>query len=269
MMPLEELLAMPEPFDLHMHTTWSDGDASPEAMAEQACELGLSAIGITDHSFTGFDVGYCMDDDAHAAYQADVRRVAELFDGRLKVFCGIEQDMFSEPAPAGYDYLIGSVHYVEVPLDRAEAAQAHVTPDGKHAYASVDETEALFVKAADACFDGDYLAFAEAYFRTVSEVVERTGAEIVGHLDLFAKYNEGNRYFDEDDPRYVRAWRKACDALLATGAVFEINHGACIDGRRSVPYPAPAIQEYLREHGARLVTTSDAHSTGALRALWG
>jgi len=36
--------------DLHLHTTWSDGSAPPEAMAEAACQLGLKYIFVTDHS---------------------------------------------------------------------------------------------------------------------------------------------------------------------------------------------------------------------------
>ena len=36
--------------DLHLHTTWSDGSALPEAMAEAAAKLGLKYIFVTDHS---------------------------------------------------------------------------------------------------------------------------------------------------------------------------------------------------------------------------
>ena len=36
--------------DLQMHTTWSDGDASIEAMAESAIERGYQYIAITDHT---------------------------------------------------------------------------------------------------------------------------------------------------------------------------------------------------------------------------
>ncbi|MGB2692236.1 MAG: DNA polymerase/3'-5' exonuclease PolX [Thermodesulfobacteriota bacterium] len=36
--------------DLHMHTTWSDGKASIQEMAESAIELGYEYIAITDHS---------------------------------------------------------------------------------------------------------------------------------------------------------------------------------------------------------------------------
>lgn len=256
-------------FDLHMHTTVSDGEASPEEMVDEAIRLGLVAIGITDHSFTDFDTEYCMAENAAAAYQAELRRLASIYKDRITILCGMEQDMFSEPAPLGFDYLIGSAHYVEVPIEYAQAAGGHVSRDGKHCYVSVDETEDLFVRAAYTCFEGDYLAFAEAYYETVSDVIERTGADIIGHVDLFAKYNEGNRYFDENDLRYVRAWQKACDTLLATGAAFEINQHGRSSGWRSVPYPAPAIYEYLRERGARFITTSDAHSASELASVWG
>ena len=36
--------------DLHLHTTWSDGSATPEAMARAASKLGLTYIVTTDHS---------------------------------------------------------------------------------------------------------------------------------------------------------------------------------------------------------------------------
>jgi DNA polymerase (family 10) len=36
--------------DLHMHTTWSDGKASIQEMAESAIELGYEYVAITDHS---------------------------------------------------------------------------------------------------------------------------------------------------------------------------------------------------------------------------
>ncbi len=35
--------------DLHMHTFYSDGSASPDAVVEEACHAGLSCISITDH----------------------------------------------------------------------------------------------------------------------------------------------------------------------------------------------------------------------------
>jgi hypothetical protein len=39
--------------DLHVHTTYSDGSFSPEEVVHRAKELGLSAIGISDHDEVG------------------------------------------------------------------------------------------------------------------------------------------------------------------------------------------------------------------------
>jgi predicted metal-dependent phosphoesterase TrpH len=36
-------------FDLHVHTTFSDGDMTPEDVVESACEIGLAGIAIADH----------------------------------------------------------------------------------------------------------------------------------------------------------------------------------------------------------------------------
>jgi predicted metal-dependent phosphoesterase TrpH len=36
-------------FDLHVHTTFSDGDMTPAEVVETACELGLAGIAVADH----------------------------------------------------------------------------------------------------------------------------------------------------------------------------------------------------------------------------
>ena len=96
-------------------------------------------------------------------------------------------------------------------------------------------------------------------------MVARTGCRIVGHFDLVKLFNAGNAFFDEEDPRYVAAWQKAADALLKTGALFEINVNGVAKGACAEPYPSVAIARYLNERGARFVVSSDAHSTEAVR----
>ncbi len=36
-------------YDLHVHSTYSDGTLSPPALLAQAMEIGLTGISITDH----------------------------------------------------------------------------------------------------------------------------------------------------------------------------------------------------------------------------
>lgn len=70
--------------------------------------------------------------------------------------------------------------------------------------------------------------------------------------------------FDEEDPRYIAAWRGALEKLLKTGAVFEINTGAMSRGYRTSPYPAPAILEAVKKGGGSLILSSDSHSPQTL-----
>ena len=229
--------------DFHVHSTFCDGQASPEEMVRAALEKGMDAIGFSGHSRTAFDRSWCMSRAGTRAYRAEIARLKTAYAGRIGVFCGVEQDLFSDAPTAGYDYVIGSVHYLCV--------------DG--AYLPVDESAAHQTDAAARHFGGDMYAFAEEYFRSAARLPEVTGCGVIGHFDIVTKFNEGGALFDEDHPRYVAAWRHAADALLESGAFFEINTGGIARGWRSVPYPAPPILEYLIAHGARFLLSGDAH----------
>ena len=129
---------------------------------------------------------------------------------------------------------------------------------------SVDESEAIFVRAAREFYGGDFYAFARDYFRLEAEVAKATGCQIVGHFDLFTKFNEGNRLFDAADPRYRGPAMEALDALLERDVIFEINTGAMSRGYRTAPYPDPVFLRRIREKGGRVAVTSDSHSGESL-----
>ena len=159
------------------------------------------------------------------------------------MLCGLEQDILTKDF-AEYDYTIGSVHWLTM-------------PDGHHV--SVDWTPEKLREGAEKYFGGDMYALAEAYYETVSRVVEVTKCDIIGHFDLVTKFNERDPSIDTQDPRYVKAWQQAADILLKTGKAFEINTGAIAKGYRTGPYPSAEIRQYIREHGGKLVLSSDAH----------
>ena len=233
--------------DFHTHTTYSDGKGSPEEMIRAALRAGMRRIGFSDHSYADCDPG-SIPAGADAAYRAEIRQLAEVYKDRIEVLCGIEQDYLSGKADPSYDFVIGSVHYLPV--------------DGT--FVSVDWTPEIFAGNCRAYFGGDPYAYAENYYERVAEIVDVTACTIIGHFDLIAKFNEGGAFFDEEDPRYVRAWKRAADRLLSYDLPFEINTGAMHRGYRTVPYPSPAIMRYLGEHGARAVLSSDSHSPDTL-----
>jgi len=234
--------------DLHVHTSFSDGKNSPEEMVLSAIAKGMKCLGFSDHSYTAFDEDYCMPKERIEEYRACISALKEKYAGQIEILCGIEQDVFSEESTEGYDYVIGSAHYIHV--------------NGE--YVSVDHREDILLNAAERHFGGDLIALAEEYWRTVGETVERTGADIIGHLDLITKFNEGGKLFDEADPCYRAAAFAAVDKLLTSGKAFEINTGAISRGYRTKPYPAAFLQEYILKNGGRLIYSSDSHSADTL-----
>ena len=234
--------------DLHVHTTFSDGRSTPEEVVLAAIAKGMTTLGFSDHSYTHFDTTYCIPKEKIPAYRAEIAALKSKYAGQIEILCGIEQDFWSEEPADGYDYIIGSVHYVK---------------DGRE-YLPVDESRQRLLDAAREHFSGDIYALAEAYYETVAQVAEKLHPNIIGHFDLISKFNEGGALFDETHPRYTAAWQAAANKLLEANLPFEINTGAVSRGYRTAPYPAAPIREYLAARGARFLWSSDSHRASTL-----
>lgn len=234
--------------DLHTHTDFSDGYCTAEEMVIAAIEKGMDALGFSEHSYTDFDDLFCTPAEKLVPYREEITRLQKKYAGKLRILFGIEQDFFSTTSTEGYDYTIGSVHYVKA--------------DG--AYIPMDYTAKHITDGADQYFDGDVYAVLEAYFQTVGEFAARKDISIVGHFDVPSKFNENDLFFDSSHPRYVAAWKAAADRLIAAGIPFEINTGAIARGYRTAPYPHPVIMDYIRDHGGKFILSSDAHTPDKL-----
>ena len=237
-----------ELFDLHVHSVFSDGRDTPRDIVISAIEKGVKTLGFSDHSYTEFDERYCIQRDKQAEYIRTINELKNEFSDKIEILCATEQDFYSTAHTAGYDYVIGSVHYVLI--------------DGE--YIPVDETADILKQAADKYFSGDILSLCEAYFENVGKVYEKTKCDIVGHFDLITKFNEQEQLFDENDPRYIRAYRKAVDKIIEDCKVFEINTGAISRGYRTTPYPSENIRSYIRQKGGKFILSSDSHQKETL-----
>ena len=234
--------------DLHTHTRYSDGENTPEEMIQAAIRLDMDCIGFSDHSYTPFDEGYCMSPEATKAYKEEISELRQKYRDQIRVCLGVEQDYYSPEGVSGYEYVIGSVHYIKL----------------GGLYVSVDDGKETFIKNVEDYFGGDYIAFSELYYATVADVVRQTHADIIGHFDLVSKYNGDNELFNEQDPRYVLSWQKAVDELIHTEKPFEINTSQIAKGRKDHPYPSPDIIEYIQKKSGHFVLSSDSHSTRTL-----
>lgn len=234
--------------DCHTHTTFSDGHNTPEEMILAAIAKGMQTIGISDHSYTWFDESYCMPKERIQEYKDTIQLLKEKYRDRIQVLCGIEQDYYSDEPTDGYDYVIGSVHYIRL----------------GDQFIPIDETPEILQKAAEQYFNGDMYRLIEVYYDTVSNVVSKTNCDIIGHVDLIQKFNASQKLFDENDDRYKKASVGAVNKLLQHNKPFEINTGAIARGYQTVPYPMDKLRNYIKENGGKTILSSDAHSTQSI-----
>lgn len=113
--------------DLHIHSTYSDGQNSIELIADRAKKLGYSYVGISDHS-----------QSLHVARGLSVRALKDKKKKILQlnqeysdfvVLCGVEVDIladgrldYPDEVLSNSDYVIGSVH-VNTSMDYSQMTQ--------------------------------------------------------------------------------------------------------------------------------------------------
>lgn len=99
----------------HVHTRYSDGEATVRDMALKARQMGYRYIGISDHSEAAF-YAHGLSRDRIAEQQAEIRALNEELEG-IRILSGIEADILADGALdyddetlATFDFVIGSVH---------------------------------------------------------------------------------------------------------------------------------------------------------------
>jgi len=228
--------------NFHTHTVYCDGKNTPEEMVLAAIDKGFTVLGFSGHSYLPHQWDVSMSAEGEQAYIREVRALQEKYADKIKIFCGIEQEYFSEMPTYAYDYKIGSVHCI--------------IKNGT--YQDIDLSAESSKNTVETVYHGDFDGFAEDYFALVSDVLEKTGADIIGHIDLISKYSETNGY--GQSPRFLAAAERCVEKLIPYGKPFEINTGAMSRGARSIPYPSKEILTMICQKGGRIMINSDCHN---------
>jgi len=225
----------------HVHSRWSDGRATIPEMIAAAENAGLDEIGLSDHfcltPFRGTNAGeWSMPENGRnlERYVEAVRAAAR--EARIPVRLGVEADFFPETqaelrnilAGVDWDYVIGSVHYVDrFPIDFSP------TP-----------WQALTQEEIDAVF--------KAYYERMRDLARSGLCDFLGHLDLPKKFGFTPRASMES------AVDEVLKAAADAGVALEMNTAgwdkACGDA-----YPAAEILHRAREYRIPVVLTADAH----------
>lgn len=232
------------PQNLHTHGVLCDGKNEYEDTVLKAMESGLTSIGFSGHSSTTYsNPAYCMTGDKTLEYKREIIRLKEKYHGKIDIYCGLEFDMYSDDGLQGYDYVIGSVHYLKI--------------DGK--FVGFDRDAQTVKQVIDEYFDGDGMRYAKEYYRQYATLPNYGKFDIVGHFDLIAKHSDSVRFFDETAEEYKKYARECLYALAEKISVFEVNTGAIARGYRKTPYPSTFLLEEIRKAGCGVVLSSDCH----------
>jgi histidinol-phosphatase (PHP family) len=222
----------------HNHTTWSDGAPTLAAQIQAAKAIGLDELGISDHYVLhpdGEEVDWSLPLDMLGDYVLELRAAAHEVRG-LTLRLGIEADFFPETIdalrerlqPYPWDYVIGSVHYVDgFPVDENTRFWDALTPD------EANEKWRL-------------------YWVRIRQLAESGVFDFVAHPDLPKKFGHLPTI---DLSAEIAA---ALDAIAAADMAIEINTAGW-----SLPageaYPSLELLRAARARNLPLLINADAH----------
>lgn len=229
--------------DVHAHTSYSDGGEIP-LMLRAAVDAGLDAVGFTDHCSLSetwreerllwnrnFDRTYERRREALAI--AERRYDVRTYDAvEMDYEPGLERRIESFLDCAGFDYAIGSVHYV----------------DGRQVFA--------FESFEDADPE-ERRAFVDAYYDAVVSLVDSELFAVVAHVDLVENHPDLHGLTTEEHRQRVV---KAC---LNSRTIPEINAGRIgAKGSLDTFHPTETLRDRLLDHGVAVTVGTDAHAPG-------
>ncbi|MDR3114740.1 MAG: histidinol-phosphatase [Treponema sp.] len=244
---------------LHTHSTFCDGHDTIEELCRRAYEKGLVSIGFSSHApvyrKTEFRTDWHIQEDRLEAYLDTVRTVRRQWEGKIRVFLGLEIDYIpglmgpgdQDYQDLGLDYRIGSVHYVIPP---------HGSPF------AVDDRAEVFEKGIREGFAHDPEALVEAYWDSVEQMIRAGGFDILGHVDLIKKNNApypGKRWFSLESPGYQRRMAGIAATIGASSLVVEVNTGGLTRYKIPDTYPSCALLRLLQVKQVPVIITADAH----------
>lgn len=225
----------------HVHTAFSDGQASLDEMIEAAIEQNVTELGISDHFAMeprGRTYSWSLPRDGLPAYFAQLDAARTSYADRIMIRRGLEMDWFPghgdaisaflDPYRAQIDYLIGAVHFVgDEPVDGSPKRWERETSDQRN------ETH-------------------RTYWRLIAEMAQSAMFDIIAHIDLPKKFG----YLPTID--LSPEIDAALDAIASTSAVVEINtagwHKPIADA-----YPTLDILQRCHDRDIPVTLSSDAH----------
>ena len=238
--------------NLHTHSTFDHGIDTPEEMIVKAMEKGFDSIGFSGHAYQFYRDTFTMSAAGTEAYKKEILRLKAKYADKIKVYLGLEFDLYSDTPVTGYDYMLGSCHYLKMGED----------------YVCVDQDESHYRQAIDTYFGGDGMKLVKEYYRQITLLPKRAPIDVLSHFDLITKNIDRASFFDYESKEYLDAATEALEALRKEVSLFEVNTGGIVRGYRKTPYPLLSVIKVMKRLGYGAIITSDCHDAAFLDAYF-
>ena len=239
-------------FNLHTHSTFSDGKSLMEETIEEAIRQGMHTLGFSDHSSVPFESRVSIPMDKNEEYVNHIKELKIRYSGMIDILSSMEMefipgivvDFQKTKKDYGLDYLIGSVHLVGKSPDTLWFI------DGK----SIEPYD----EGLKNYFGGDIKKGVRAYFDQENEMIETEKFDIIGHFDK-VKMNARGRYFHEDEKWYQDMVLETLDLIKQHDLIVEINTRGLYKQRYNGFYPSEWLLPRMKEMNIPVLISSDAH----------
>lgn len=236
----------------HTHSAYVDGKNTLEEMIEAALGLGFTAIGFSEHARQSVDLPFGLSLENEEKYIESVKALKEKYKGKIRVWLGIERDRMALSDKSRFEYTLAANHYL-------------ISEDND--LAGVDSTE-LIGPWVQKHMGGDWMKAAKTYFSEYADYVVSIKPDMIAHLDLIAKGNRKNHWFDEESHEYLSYAKSAMEKMITVCKVMEVNTGGIARSNQPCPYPILPLLSHWKKLGGEVIPASDCHRAHQLGAFF-
>ena len=235
----------------HSHSIFCDGRSPMEDFVRFAIAKGVTKYGFSSHAPLPFHTSWNMNLDDLPYYKQEFYRLKEKYASEIELFLGLEVDYIQDVFDAGsnlydtsdFDYKIGSVHYLD-PM-----------PEG--GFFSVDGKLYNFQIKMNEIYRGDIRIVTERFFEISSNMVQKGGFDIVGHVDKISQNGMKCSGFDITQKWYRNLVTDLLYMIKDKGLMLEINTKSFPE--LGITYPDVQFFPVIRELGIPILVNSDCH----------
>jgi len=249
-------------YNLHQHTTFSDGKETPQKFVEKAIALRFSQIGFSEHSPLPFSNPFSLKKENIDEYISTIDQLKEKYADQITIYRALEMDYIPGVSEdfnywrkrCKVDYLIGSVHLVK--------------PDGTDELWFTDGPDrSIYDEGIKRFFNGDIRKAVKTFFHQTNQMIESQEFEIIGHVDKIKMHNQG-RFFSEDEEWYRDLLNETIELIKQRDIIVEVNTRGLYKKRSDSLFPDGFALRKVQELNIPIIISSDAHHPDEISSMF-